>query len=85
MDAALIVINRTNNALKRFNRKLGDAFSRAHPNMVQFVQGINAISLEYVALLEDIRRGRVIPDAHQDVNVFQIPEEYNLFKALNHV
>ena len=49
MDAALILINRTNNALERFNRKLGDAFSRAHPNMVQFVQGINAISLEFVA------------------------------------
>ena len=80
MDAALILKNRTNKALEQFNRKLGESFSRAHPNMVQFVQGINAISLEFVALLEDIRRERVRPDAHQDVSVFQIPEEFNCSK-----
>ncbi|KAF1740856.1 hypothetical protein MXB_4111 [Myxobolus squamalis] len=43
-----LIVGRTNNALERYNRRIGDAFINAHPNIASFVTLIRA-EFEYYA------------------------------------
>lgn len=79
------LIARTNNGLERFNRKLGELFHYAHPNMRQFVHVIREVSQEYVDLLAQIRRGRATAPKHLPVRKYQIPIQYEQYCiAMNH-
>ncbi|KAF1740872.1 hypothetical protein MXB_2412 [Myxobolus squamalis] len=43
-----LIVGRTNNALERYNRRIGDAFMNAHPNIASFFTVIRA-EIEYYA------------------------------------
>jgi hypothetical protein len=76
------ILNRTNNPLERFNRKLNGHFGAGgHPTMVQFVTGIRALSMEYADLLKNIRRGHSQPATHEEATVYSVPSDYAAFKS----
>lgn len=50
------MINRTNNPLERFNRKMNDSFPTSHPTMTSFVETIREISDTYVSDLSRIAK-----------------------------
>lgn len=81
-DEEGIIINRTNNPLERFNRKLGDHLGN-HPTMARFVAGISEISNEYVSKLENIKKEYSKPKAgrHKPARVEQVCKEYFDFLA----
>jgi hypothetical protein len=51
-------VSRTNNPLERLNRALNDAFPAPHPNLPDFVVGIEKIARRYANLKMDIDIGR---------------------------
>lgn len=78
------VINRTNNPLERFNRRMKNAFPAAHPSMAVFVNTIKDLSVEYVSMLERIKRGTVPRPRHAPLSVTPLPEDYlNYVSAKN--
>lgn len=70
-----ILINRTNNPLERYNRRLNELLA-PHPTMPNFVHAIKNDSLYYVQLLKDIQRKMVKPNNHKPVEIPNIPEDY---------
>ncbi|KAG2785970.1 hypothetical protein Pcac1_g4407 [Phytophthora cactorum] len=52
------IVNRTKNALERFNRDLNESFTTAHPNLLVFMAVIKEKSKNYVVMLDDIRHHR---------------------------
>lgn len=38
IDANVEIVNRTNNPLEAYNRRLADTFGDAHPSLLEFVQ-----------------------------------------------
>ena len=78
------VINRTNNPLERFNRKLKNAFPVAHPSMAVFVNTIKDLSVEYVSMLERIKRRTLPPPRHAPLTLIPLPDDYeNYISAKN--
>lgn len=75
------VLNRTNNPLERFNKKLNGIFPAKHPTMVQYVTGIRRMSQEYAVELGHIRRGHTRPPKHQNVTTHDIPDDYDAFMS----
>lgn len=75
------VLNRTNNPLESFNRKLNGYFPARHPTMVQYVTGIRKLSIDYTNTLYSIRRGHSRPPLHQEVTRHPIPADYATFKS----
>ena len=63
------IINRTNNPLERFNRKLKNAFPVPHPSMAAFVNTIKDISVEYVSMLERVKRGTCPRPRHAPLTI----------------
>ena len=47
-NSEFTLINRTNNPLERFNRKMNDSFPTPHPTKTSFVETIRQISDDYV-------------------------------------
>ena len=79
VDAEDILINRTNNPLERFNRRMNDSFPNPHPNMASFVETIKSISHEYLADYEHIRKGRKRTGVHPSPVIPEIASEYYAF------
>ena len=52
------VAGRTNNALERYNRRLGDHFAMPHPSLITFVSTIGREFDYFSILLNNIRTGR---------------------------
>lgn len=79
-DPEGIVINRTNNPLERFNRKMGDHLGN-HPAMPRCVKGINELSNEYVLKLENIKKQYSKPKANKHIaaRFEEVPPEYYEF------
>jgi len=75
-----ILMNRTNNPLERYNRRLNELIS-AHPAMPIFVNAIKNESLYYVQLLKDIQQRKIKPRRHQEVVIPPIPLEYESFSV----
>jgi hypothetical protein len=73
------VVNRTNNALERYNRTLNEEFPTAHPKMPDFVQTINRLSKEYYAELKAIQARTSAPRKHRSVNIPDLPDDYATF------
>jgi hypothetical protein len=76
-----ILINRTNNPLERYNRTLNEAFSVAHPNMMQFVETLQNHANKYNNDLELIRTRKLRAPKHQEPNIHPIPDEYLAFQV----
>jgi hypothetical protein len=79
------VINRTNNPLERFNRKLKNAFPVAHPSMAVFVNTIKDLSVEYVSMLERIKRGTCPRPRHAPLTLKSMPADYESFVSAKNV
>jgi hypothetical protein len=81
-DPHEILINRTNNPLERFNKKMNSKFPEAKPNMLHFVETIRQISEEYIQELEIIRRSKPKLLKKQRViepSMYDIPHDYYTF------
>lgn len=74
-----VIINRTNNGLERFNRKLNTSFPCSHPNMRTFVNTIRSMSLDYVDTYTRIKNKLELPHKHQQLTTYIIPNSYTLF------
>jgi hypothetical protein len=75
------ILNRTNNPLERFNRKMNGYFPCRHPAMVQYVTGIRQLSMDYSNELDSIRRGRTRPPLHQALTRHSVPDDYATFQC----
>jgi hypothetical protein len=73
------LINRTNNPLERFNRKMNDSFPTPHPTMTIFVETIRTISDEYVDILSRIQKGTMTSPVHLPATMYSIPESYTQY------
>jgi hypothetical protein len=81
-DEELIIINRTNNPLERFNRQMNDAFPNAHPNMENFVETINKISTEKNEELLHLQKNRKMKkQKHNPITINAIPADYLKWKV----
>lgn len=69
------LINRTNNPLERFNRRLND-LGLVHPSMVQFVSAIKTVSAEYVEDIALIRRNVSKKPVHKACTIHTVPDNY---------
>jgi hypothetical protein len=70
------MINRTNNPLERFNRRLNTAFPTPDPTMMHFISAIQRISNEYVITLHRTKMGKTARTIHRPVTVHSIPTDY---------
>jgi hypothetical protein len=77
------VINRTNNALERYNRTMNHRFPNAHPSMVDFVVALRSEGCHYVQHLRFIEEGKIQPTPHSAVTTYPIPPAYLAYR-LNH-
>ncbi|KAG2921922.1 hypothetical protein JG687_00019133 [Phytophthora cactorum] len=75
------IVNRTKNALERFNRDLNESFTTAHPNLLVFMAVIKEKSKNYVVMLDDIRHHRQRAPEHGNLVGVEIPAEYHRFCA----
>jgi hypothetical protein len=73
------LVNRTNNALERYNRELNKAFPTAHPSMMDFVSVIRSESLRTLEQYENVKSGRQKKPVHAPVTLWTIPAAYHTF------
>ena len=71
-----VLVNRTNNPLERFNRTLHTSFPHAHPSMIDFINSIREISIEYVDLLARISRGKQRPGEDPHPTIYSVPSDF---------
>lgn len=81
-NSDVTLINRTNNPLERFNRRLNDSFPSPHPTMNQFVDTIREISDDYVLVLNRIKQGNYPRPVHQPATIHSIPSDYHSFSIV---
>ncbi|EGZ24028.1 hypothetical protein PHYSODRAFT_325182 [Phytophthora sojae] len=77
---AVDIVNRTNNALERFNRTLNESFTTSYPSLLTFVDVIKTKSQNYVDLIEDIRHQRQQPPDHANLARVEVPDDYLRFE-----
>jgi hypothetical protein len=69
-----VVINRTNNPIERYNRRLNMKFPGvAHPSMAHFVEVLCDEALFYVELIRNLDAGLAVPQDHQPLFSFVPP------------
>jgi hypothetical protein len=72
-------VNRTNNALERYNRRFNDLFHKK-PSLIEFVQILEEESRKQAAELEDIRKSRRVKPMYQERTIPAIPAAYVTFR-----
>ena len=77
-----VAVNRTNNPLERFNRKMNEDIP-IHPSMSVFVEGIKRISNEYVDVMNATRMQKGRKQVHAPVNLPRIPADFASFRTLD--
>ena len=80
-NSEFTLINRTNNPLERFNRKMNDSFPTPHPTMTSFVETFRMIFDGCVTDLARIAKGSMAKPVHLPVTVYPIPESYRSYMA----
>jgi hypothetical protein len=76
------IINRTNNPLERFNRRLNSSFKKGtKPSLVHFVTKIREISDSDVNTYLRVKNGDSNAFPHQDLSVFKIPQDYHILQT----
>lgn len=53
------ILSRTNNCLERYNRRIGEKFQNAHPNIYSFIAAIKAEENYYAEHINGIRLGKI--------------------------
>ncbi len=79
-DGAPVMVNRTNNPLERFNRRMNEEIP-SHPTMQVFVEGIKRIANDYVDVMNSIKKARGKKIYHAPVHLPLIPKDFLIFKA----
>ena len=79
LDGYCVMVNRTNNPLERFNRKLNERVPR-HPTMRVFVECLKDICNEYVVTMRHIKENKYRGKPHKPVPIPTIPEDFAMFK-----
>jgi hypothetical protein len=74
------MVNRTNNTLKRFNRRFNSIFLKT-PSLIEFNELVKKESLCQEDIVNDIRSGRSHEKDHQEVWIPDIPLSYYEFKS----
>jgi hypothetical protein len=67
------IVNRTNNPLGAYNRRLADALSTPHPGMIAFLDGLKEQASLYLNELKDIRAGRRHPPERAELQYPRVP------------
>lgn len=78
---AQFLIQRTNNPVENFNRRMCKAFPTAHPPMPLFVETIAQISCQYVDDLDNVYDDAKQKQQHKTPVFFTIPPNYATFHA----
>jgi hypothetical protein len=73
------LLNRTNNAVERFNRTMNETFPVAHPSVAQFVLAIRDLSQQYVNKMDNIRNVLKRKPKHKCATLHSIPDDYYKF------
>ncbi|ETP23851.1 hypothetical protein F441_03085 [Phytophthora nicotianae CJ01A1] len=58
------IVNRTNNPLEAYNRRLADTFGAPHPSILNFVEVLKQEAKNYLDQLADVRHRRQGPSQH---------------------
>ena len=77
-DGVDVMVNRTNNPLERFNRRLNEAMP-THPTMQHFVETIKNICNDYVDQMRATSKGIGRKMKHATLNMPTIPEDFDSF------
>ena len=72
------IVARTNNALERFNRNMGEDLP-THPSLLPFVEMIKNESDNHVLRLDNIYNGNEQPPTYNDVYIPKLPLEYSAY------
>jgi hypothetical protein len=78
-DGDIKFVNRTNNALERYNRHFNDLFPKK-PSLIEFVQILEEESRKQAAELEDIRKSCRGKPTYQERTIPAIPAAYFAFR-----
>ena len=70
-----VLVNRTNNPLERFNRKLKESIL-PHPTVQVFVQAVKEVLNEYVELMKAIKLKKGRKQEHAPVVLPEIPDDF---------
>ena len=73
------MVNRTNNPLERFNRKLKELIPM-HPTVQVFVEISKQVCQEYVDLMKIIKLRKGQKQNHAPVPIPEIPADFKTFK-----
>ena len=79
VDGYSVMVNRTNNPLERFNRKLNEKITR-HPTLTVLIDALKEITGDYVQTMEHIKYKKYKPMKHLPVPIPKIPEDFADFK-----
>lgn len=77
-DGYSVLVNRTNNPLERFNRKLNEKIPR-HPTVQVLVDSLKEICNEYVDMMRDIKHRKYKGKKHLPVPIPVIPDDFASF------
>jgi hypothetical protein len=75
-DGVKEIVNRTNNALEKYNRRFNDLFSKGTPSLAEFIGVVEEESRYYAKKLRNIRRGIERPIEYAEANIPKIPDAY---------
>ena len=78
----LELVNRTNNALERYNRTLNEMFSTPHPTVLNFVRTLEEESRRVVKYVENVALGHEIAPEHKPCTYGSIPLIYKNFTVI---
>jgi len=73
-----VCVNRTNNPLERFNRKLNERVP-THPTVQVFVERIKEVCNEYVDIMNIIKLGKGKKQNHAPVELPKVPVDFASF------
>lgn len=78
------LVNRTNNSLERFNRRLNENFINAHPNLASFIETIKTENTYYLEECNQIKRNSTVRFQLPIQNESIFLAHFNEFFRLNH-
>jgi hypothetical protein len=84
-DGMDVFVNRTNNPLERFNRRLNENIPR-HPSMTCFIQKLKDITQEFITVMAATRQGlgRGKGKAPKIIELPKVPVGFHDFKRSQH-
>merc|ERR1719221_1732781 len=81
-DETIELLNRTSNALERYNRHMKyKVFPTMHPSLVMFGEMLEEEADRQVERVEDVRKGRELPPEPKGASFPEIPEAYDNYRV----